>query len=101
TPAPAAATAPAAADGEKLGAALFAGACAGCHADGAAMSPPQGIDLTHSTIVSDNDPKDAILILLDGIKPIGEQPGPMMPSFDGAFTDAQAAALLAYIRAHY
>ena len=39
--------------------------------------------------------------MLDGIQPEGEQPGPVMPRFDGALTDAQLAALLKYLRAHY
>jgi mono/diheme cytochrome c family protein len=89
------------APGEALGAALFAGACGRCHGGDAAMAPPRGINLALSTAVSVPDPRDAIHIVLDGIPPRDEQAGPMMPSFADAFTDAQAAAVLAYVRAHY
>jgi mono/diheme cytochrome c family protein len=89
------------APGEELGATLFAGACAACHAGGPAMVPPRGIDLSLSTAINEADPRDAIYIVLDGIRPEGERSGPLMPRFDGAFTDAQLAALLHYVRAHY
>ncbi|HVC56755.1 MAG TPA: cytochrome c [Stellaceae bacterium] len=89
------------APGEELGATLFAGACAACHTGGPAMVPPRGISLALSTAINEADPRDAILIVLDGIRPQGEQAGPWMPSFAGAFTDAQIAGLLGYIRAHY
>jgi mono/diheme cytochrome c family protein len=87
--------------GEQRAAAMFSGACAGCHLGGTDMAPPHGIDLRLSTAISAADPRDAIFIVLDGIRPTDGQPGPWMPRFDGSFTDAQLAALLAYIRAHY
>lgn len=83
------------------GAVLFAGACARCHGDGAAMLPPHGIDLAMSTAVDAADPRDAILIVLDGIRQPDTQAGPFMPGFAGIFSDAQTAALLAYVRARY
>lgn len=89
------------APGEELGAALFAGACAQCHAGGPAMVPPRGIDLALSTAIAETDSRDAILIMLHGIAPAEERPGPAMPAFGGAFTDAQLAAVLSYVRAHY
>ena len=87
--------------GEETGAAIFAGACASCHLGGPAMTSPRGIDLRLSTVISAPDPRDAILIVLDGIRPPEGQAGPWMPRFDGAFTDAQLAILLGYLRAHY
>ena len=91
--------------GEELGATLFAGACAVCHAgsgisDGAGMVTPRGINLALSTAINMPDPRNAIRIVLDGILPAGGE-GPTMPRFGAAFTDAQLAALLGYIRAHY
>lgn len=65
------------------------------------MVPPHGIDLALSTVISAPDARDAIFVVLDGIRPPDGQPGPWMPRFDGAFTDAQIAALLGYVRAHY
>ncbi|HEX3954456.1 MAG TPA: cytochrome c [Stellaceae bacterium] len=87
--------------GGDLGATLFAGACASCHVGGPAMVPPHGIDLSLSTVVNQSDPRNAIRILLYGIRSDGERSGPWMPRFAGAFTDAQLAALLTYIRGHY
>jgi mono/diheme cytochrome c family protein len=90
---------------EELGATIFAGACASCHADGlrgaAGVAPPRGIDLALSTALNERDPRDAILILLDGIQPGEGKSGPSMPGFAGAFSDAQLTALLLYARAHY
>ncbi|HLY46932.1 MAG TPA: cytochrome c [Stellaceae bacterium] len=87
--------------GEELGAAIFAGACAACHAGGSPMVPPHGIDLALSTAVNEADPGNAIRIVQGGIQPDDERAGPWMPPFAGAFTDAQLASLLGYIRAHY
>jgi mono/diheme cytochrome c family protein len=86
---------------EEPHAALFVGACARCHVAGAAMLPPHGIDLVHSTVVNEPDPRDAILIVLDGIRQPPGQAGPFMPGFAGSFTDAQIAELLSYVRARY
>jgi len=41
------------------------------------------------------------MFVLDGIAPSGGRAGPLMPGFAGAFTDAQLASLLRYLRAHY
>ena len=87
--------------GEEPAAAMFAGACAGCHLGSTDMAPPHGIDLRLSAAVSAADPRNAIFIVLDGIRPPDGQPGPWMPHFGDAFTDAQLAALLGYLRAHY
>jgi mono/diheme cytochrome c family protein len=86
--------------GNKLGAELFAGACARCHSGGDPMLPPHGIDLALSTVINERDPRDAILILLDGIRQPDAQVGPAMPGFAGSFSNAQVTALLAYVRAH-
>jgi mono/diheme cytochrome c family protein len=86
---------------DDVGAIIFAGGCASCHVGGPSLVPPRGIDLALSTAISAPDPSNAIFILLDGIQPPAEQRGPWMPRFDGAFTDAQMAALLGYVRAHY
>jgi mono/diheme cytochrome c family protein len=92
---------PATRPGEEEAAAIFAGACAACHVGGRDMTPPRGIDLALSTAINDSEPRNAILILLDGIAPGGERAGPLMPGFAGAFTDPQLAGLLRYLRAHY
>ncbi len=85
----------------SLGATIFAGACANCHAGGPSLVPPRGIDLALSSAVNAPDPRNAILIILHGIQPGEGQRGPLMPSFDNAFTDGQIAALLGYVRENY
>lgn len=87
--------------GPSEAAALFAGACARCHVGGAAMAPPRGIDLAHSTAVNEADPRNAIRVVLDGVSPGAEEAGPFMPPFRGAFDDRRLTALLAYVRAHF
>jgi mono/diheme cytochrome c family protein len=89
------------APGEEVSAAIFAGACAPCHANGPGMAPPRGIDLALGTAVNEVGPRNAILMLLDGIQPGSASAGPWMPRFEGAVTDAQLTALLRYVRAHY
>jgi mono/diheme cytochrome c family protein len=86
---------------EETGAAIFAGACAQCHLGASGMVPPHGVDLRLSTAMAEADPRDAIFIVLDGIRPADGQAGPWMPRFDGAFTDAQLANVLTYLREHY
>ncbi len=75
--------------GQDLGAAIFAGACSSCHTGSAAMVPPRGIDLALSTVIAEPDPRDAIHIVLDGIRPGDARAGPWMPGFGDAFSDAQ------------
>jgi len=86
---------------EAFGATLFNGACAACHIGNKPTTPRHGIDLSLSSALSDADPRNAIMILLDGIRPRPEQTGPWMPAFRNTLTDPQLAALLQYLRAHY
>ncbi|HEX3860107.1 MAG TPA: cytochrome c [Stellaceae bacterium] len=92
---------PAPAAGEELGATIFAGACASCHTGSAAMVPPHGINLALSSALYQPEPTNAIQFVLRGVQPSGERSGPLMPRFADTFTDAQMAALLRYLRAHY
>lgn len=82
-----------------LGATLFAGACASCHAGGPLLEAPRGIDLSLSSAINASEPTNAIHILLDGIQPPEGRRGAWMPRFGPSFTDAQMAAVLAYLRA--
>lgn len=86
---------------ETFGATLFEGACAACHIGTEPMTPPHGIDLSLSSALSEPDPRNAIHIVLDGIRPRPEQSGPWMPAFRNTLTDPQLAALLQYLRLHY
>ena len=67
----------------------------------AGTAPPRGIDLALSTAINDSDPRNAIMIVLDGVAPATGEAGPSMPGFAGTFTEAQLAGLLRYLRAHY
>jgi mono/diheme cytochrome c family protein len=97
---PAAPSKPAPGGGE-LGATIFAGACAECHTGSTPMVPPHGIELSNSSALGEPEPRNAIMIVLDGIHPKPGQAGPWMPSFAHAFTDKQLAALLQYLRVNY
>jgi nicotinate dehydrogenase subunit B len=91
----------AAAAAHPEGAALYAGSCAACHDAGAPMMREGRPPLQFGTPLHEADPKDAIQIVLKGLDPPVGRKGPYMPSFDGAFTDAQLAEIMAYVRARY
>ena len=86
---------------DQTGAALFAGACASCHAETRQRRGGGGINLALSTAANAPDARNAIRVVLDGIHPEQGRSGPMMPGFAGAFTDQQVAALLGYMRARF
>ena len=83
------------------GAALFAGACAGCHDAGAAMMREGRPPLQLGTPLHEDDPRDTIQIVLKGLRPPLGASGPYMPPFAAAFTDGQLAEIAAYLRARY
>jgi mono/diheme cytochrome c family protein len=91
----------AAAAAHPAGAALYAGACAGCHDAGAPMMREARPPLQLGTPLHEADPKDVIQIVLKGLRPPVGAAGPYMPAFDGAFTDDQLADIVAYVRARY
>ena len=82
------------------GATIYAGACAGCH-DGGELSPLAARPLALYTDVMVPDPRNLIHVILKGIAPPEGEAGPMMPGFADALTDAQVAALAAYVRARF
>jgi nicotinate dehydrogenase subunit B len=75
---------------------LYEGACASCH-DRAL----RGVRLENSTAVTDVVPTNIIRVITDGLAPVEGEPSRSMPGFRGAFTAAQTAALVRYIRARY
>lgn len=88
----------AAAGAQSTAAAIFAGACAGCHSGAPGAT---AVDLARSTVVHAPDPGNAIHVVLEGIAPPEGQRGPLMPPFAGALTDAQVADVLGYVRARF
>ncbi|WP_342249187.1 c-type cytochrome [Sphingomonas sp. OTU376] len=83
------------------GATLFAGACAGCHGQGAPMLGQGRPALGLATNLRDEDPTSAIQAILLGLEPPVAGRGPKMPPFADSLTDAQIAAVLGYARSRY
>lgn len=81
---------------------LFAGACASCHG---AASPMQAFggrpSLATSSAMHAETPRNAILMMLQGVPWQGEESIHYMPAFAHAFDDQQVADLAAYLRATY
>lgn len=90
-----------AANSHPVGATLFAGGCAGCHGAGAPMSAQGRPKLSLATPVNADDPRDAIQVILQGLRPETGRPGPYMPALQDAYTNAQVADLIGYVRARY
>lgn len=88
-------------NGNAQAAAMFAGACGGCHAAGAPMTRDGAPSLALSTSVNAPTPRGVIQAILHGIPWRDGQPTPYMPSFASALTDAQVAELAAYLRATF
>lgn len=87
----------------KLGATLFAGACAICHGAAPAGGLPSARSpLALATAVAGERPDNLIQVLLEGMPlETGRATGQAsryMPPFASALTNAQIAALAAYIR---
>ena len=82
------------------GEALYAAACAACHA-GERAPPYGGIDLALSSAISGPDARNAANTVLMGIRPREGERGPIMPGFAESMTDEQIAALLTYLRARF
>jgi mono/diheme cytochrome c family protein len=81
--------------------AIFAGACAGCHAADAPMTRDGAPSLALSTTINAPTPQGAIQIILNGIPWREGKSAPYMPSFAATLTNAQIAQLTAYLRATY
>jgi mono/diheme cytochrome c family protein len=87
--------------GDLQAAALFSGACGGCHGADAPMTRSGAPSLALSSAVNASTPRSAIQIILNGIPWREGRAAPYMPSFASALTDAQVADLAAYLRATY
>lgn len=83
------------------GATLFAGACAACHGAGAPMMVAGRPPLPLGTPLHENNPRDTIQIILQGLNPPVGARGPYMPAFADSLSDGQVAAIVGYLRARY
>ena len=88
---------PAAAAGDS-GAAIYNGACAGCHEQGRQPSSAGALQLPVAIALHENTPKSLIRIINEGITPTVGERGRWMPPFGGALTDAQLTALVIFLR---
>jgi mono/diheme cytochrome c family protein len=86
---------------DPVGAAMFAGACAACHGPGAPMIAQGRPSLSLGSPLRENDPRDAIQIILQGLEPPADAKGPYMPAFAAIFDDVQIGEIAAYIRTRY
>jgi mono/diheme cytochrome c family protein len=87
--------------GDPHAAAMFAGACAGCHGADAPMTRGGAPSLALSSVVNAPTPRGAIQMILHGIPWREGKSAPYMPSFASALTDAQVADLAGYLRATF
>ncbi|MRW92908.1 c-type cytochrome [Duganella sp. FT80W] len=95
-------TGPADADVTRVrqGAALFAGACAGCHSPEAPMMSMGGRpSLGLSSAVTSDRPDNLIQIVLNGVPWKDSHHSTFMPPFAASLSDAQIALIAAYVRA--
>jgi mono/diheme cytochrome c family protein len=83
------------------GAALFIGACGGCHGEGAPMVAQGRPPLSHVSVIQETDPRNTLNAILQGIAlPIGER-GAYMPAFADDLGDREIAQIAAYLRARF
>jgi mono/diheme cytochrome c family protein len=82
------------------GASIYAAACATCHATDRPL-PFGGVNLALSTALSASDARNAVNIVLSGVRPVEGERSPIMPGFAASMNDAQIAALLNYLRSRF
>jgi mono/diheme cytochrome c family protein len=80
---------------------IFAGACGACHAPDAPMTRDGAPSLALSTTVNGPSARNVVDIILNGLPMREGRAGPYMPGFGASLTDAQVAALAAYVRARF
>ena len=89
-----------ASEANGAGASIYMAACASCHASGRPL-PYGGVNLTLSTAIASPDPRNLANIVLSGVPAVEGERSPIMPGFAASMTDAQASALLSYLRARF
>ena len=81
--------------------AMFDGACGACHAADAPMTRGGAPSLSLSAAVNAPTARNVVDVILHGMPWREGHAGPYMPAFTAELTDAQVAALAAYVRARY
>ena len=85
----------------KIGAAIYADECAGCHAANGKGASGLFPSLNGSPAVQQADPTTLLHVVLRGARSAatdGAPTGAAMPQFDWILNDDQVAAVLTYIR---
>ncbi len=82
------------------GAAVYSAACATCH-ESKRLLPYGGVNLALSTALSAPDARNAVNIVLSGLRPVEGERSPIMPGFAASMSDGQLEALLNYLRARF
>jgi mono/diheme cytochrome c family protein len=77
---------------------LYAAACASCHYNAGEMPLAVRPDLALNSALNLPEPTNLIQVMLRGISAKEGMPGVVMPSFAGAFSDADVARIAAYLR---
>jgi mono/diheme cytochrome c family protein len=83
------------------GAAVYKDSCAACHRDAGTGEVHLFPRLAGSALVQSDDPTTLVRVVLQGTRAVstpGAPTAPAMPAFDWRLGDAQAAAVLTYIR---
>jgi mono/diheme cytochrome c family protein len=85
----------------RAGAAIYKDSCAVCHKDSGAGESRLFPRLAGSAMVQSDDPATLVRVVLQGARAVSTPSmptAPAMPAFDWRLNDAQAAAVLTYIR---
>jgi mono/diheme cytochrome c family protein len=85
-------------DGEDPGAILYAGACLGCHSNSGAVPLAARPELALNSALTLATPTNFIQVVLQGVGANDGARGLTMPAYASAMSDAQIAALAAYLR---
>jgi mono/diheme cytochrome c family protein len=81
-----------------LGAAVYAGSCAGCHDQGRGLSSDAALRLPLAVALHLPDPRNLIHIVRQGIQPPDGHTGRWMPPFEGSLSDDELTALVTWLR---
>jgi mono/diheme cytochrome c family protein len=84
-----------------VGATLFAGACGGCHEVGAPMMVVGRPALSLVSVIQEDDPRNTVQIVLEGLQPPMGGRGPYMPSFAENLANQEIVELAAYLRSRF
>jgi mono/diheme cytochrome c family protein len=85
----------------RAGAAIYKDACAACHKDAGVGEAHLFPRLAGSALVQSDDPTTLVRVVLQGSRAVATSAmptAPAMPGFDWRLNDAQAGAVLTYIR---